>query len=215
MLEETSDYPPWTVNNITTCDDILKHAKGTVAENTLKLIFTYHLDSHKSSNNMVYTDGSKTTDGVSFAIVGRRLGHADNIQGTKIQCDASIFRAELLAIKSAVEKGETAPENKTIIVTDSKSSVQAIQKVYSRNPIVQEIKGKAHNSPKKFQLCWVPSRVVNLGSSSRTRLERLLEFTTRARLDQSSTPSRKISTSRKCREFLEKARSDSRRSREI
>ena len=58
-------------------------------------------------------------------------------------------------------------------------------------------------------------RVVNLGSSSRTRLERLLEFTTRARLDQSSTPSRKISTSRKCREFLEKARSDSRRSREI
>ena len=59
------------------------------------------------------------------------------------------------------------------------------------------------------------TRVVNLGSSSRTRLERLLEFTTRARLDQSSTPSRKISTSRKCREFLEKARSDSRRSREI
>ena len=65
-----------------------------------------------------------------------------------------------------------------------------------------------------FVVC-MDGRVVNLGSSSRTRLERLLEFTTRARLDQSSTPSRKISTSRKCREFLEKARSDSRRSREI
>ena len=43
------------------------------------------------------------------------------------------------------------------IITDSRSSILSLKKIYSENWITQEIHSKLYNSDKQFSLCWVPS----------------------------------------------------------
>ena len=171
-IEEAIEYAPWTVTNVAACDDLIRNAKHTIPEKTLKLIFNSHLRTHMDGQLLVYTDGSKTTDGVAFAIVGFQRSEIFSAESRKIRNEASIFAAELYAILLAVQKSTKLDIYEITIISDSKSSIQAITNTHSKNPIVNLIKEKIHESGKRFKLCWVPSHIGVHGNELADKLAR-------------------------------------------
>ena len=158
-LEEVTEHAPWMLSNLDVCGDIIKNAKRDIPENRLKNLFTCHLQSHMENQLLIYTDGSKTNTGVAFSVAGYQQGGIIRTEARKIPPEASIFTAELYAILLAVRKGAKTTYNYVTIVSDSKSSIQAINQIPSKNPIVNLIQEKIYQSEKNFNLCWVPSHV--------------------------------------------------------
>ena len=70
----------------------------------------------------IYTDASKITDGVDCAIVTPK-----GIKHIKLSNEFTIFSAEAFAIKKAMKYISETEGSKFIIVTDSKSSINAIK----------------------------------------------------------------------------------------
>ena len=90
---------------------------------------TYHCDSIH-----VYTDGSKSDAGVGAAgIVG------NDEKAFKLSVHATIYSAELYAILKALQAIDNSFNMKFTIFTDSKSSMQKINRMYSNHPIISKI----------------------------------------------------------------------------
>ena len=167
--EGPMEDPPWKTDNIYVCEDIIRNAKRSIPENTLKMIFTNHLQSHMEDNLLIYTDGSKTKDGTAFSIVGYEQNRLLAAEVRKLRDCTSIFSAELYAILLAVRKSQRAHHQDITIVSDSKSSIQAISQLFSKNPLVTLIQEQIQKTNKRYHLCWVPSHV---GVSGNERADR-------------------------------------------
>jgi len=69
------------VLNVRPCDEIIKHPKNFIPDTIIKTIYMGHLESDGMGEYNIYTDGSKTSDGVAFAMFGRQ--HTElNITGS-------------------------------------------------------------------------------------------------------------------------------------
>ena len=77
----------------------------------------------------------------------------------KLNSRASNFTAEASAIYHATANTQNFIENEVSIITDSKSTIQAIIKPYPNNPIIKNIQQNLLQSTKTFNLCWVPAHV--------------------------------------------------------
>ena len=113
----------------------------------------------KSHDNLfpIYTDGSKSDVGVGFAAVSGRFQILSSLPS-----HASIFTAELFAIKNALLYIFDHDVNNTVIYTDSLSALQAINSYSLKHPIVTEIKvllSKLIESNSSIVLCWIPSHI--------------------------------------------------------
>ena len=160
--------PPWRVQNIQQCDDLIKNSKKMIPENSLKMIFQHHLESHKSREECIlYTDGSKTSSGTAYAVTRLRPPYA---KAQKLQDSASVYTAELTAILSAVHHLSDVPEDTIAIVSDSRSSIQALSSLKSKCPLVNEIRSLCHRKEKNYFLCWAPSHVGIVGNEQADRL---------------------------------------------
>lgn len=71
----------------------------------------------------------------------------------------SSFTAELLAISKAIELAETSDRDCVTIVSYSLSSIQSLEQLYSKTPVVLRIRGQLLNSSKSYSICWCPSHV--------------------------------------------------------
>ena len=101
----------------------------------------------------IYTDGSKTTDGVSAAMVNLEV---DTRSGFHLPNYFSIFSAEAFAILQAIK---SSTDGETVILSDSMSVLNAIaSRLPSRNPIVQEI-CSVLDSDTSISLMWVPGHL--------------------------------------------------------
>ena len=118
---------------------------------------------------LVYTDGSKTTDGTAFAAV--RLSPPGTIV-RRMQNGTSVYTAELTAIHAAVLASSTADEDSVVIISDSKSSIQALSSTIYQNQLISDVHQACQESTKQYQLCWVPSHLAFLAMN---RLINLLE----------------------------------------
>ena len=105
----------------------------------------------------IYTDGSKTTDGVGSAAIIQNI----TIKITSPN-EASLFTAELRAIQSAVK---ILPEHQSInftIFSDWRSALQTICNPFTDHPLANDIQTDIHGlhqTGKTVNLCWVPSHV--------------------------------------------------------
>ena len=163
--ENPPENPPWICGRLTVCKDVTTLVKREVPPMTLKLIHQGHIREHSYDSYRIYTDGSKTNQGVAYAIYSTDFSISKKLN----EC-TSIFTAELAAILAAIERSNGIAQNKITIITDSKSSIQAIQVIYTSNPIVQQIQNSIKRSNKQFQLCWVPSHIGILGNEKADKL---------------------------------------------
>ena len=152
-LEETLETPPWKHPSLNLCTHMYQFKKSAYTTNELKNLFMEHLHIHQNQLN-IYTDGSKTNNGVGSAYFTTQETTTLRIPDT-----ASNFTAELHAIKIAIEFGENQPHETINIITDSKSTIQALNKLNNRNPITSAIIYQILQSRKTHNFCWVPSHI--------------------------------------------------------
>ena len=111
------EIPSWTYPPIRNCPS-LKTKKQGLLDEEMRAIFLAHLERHPTVH--IYTDGSKSTEGVGFAAV-----FPNTTSGGKFIGEASIFTAELYAIHAAVHeilKG-TTDGNRFTTFSDSRSAL--------------------------------------------------------------------------------------------
>ena len=180
QLEPIPDFPPWITGGLTTCTELDGLQKNQQPPQVLKGIFLDHLRNHQDSA-IIYTDGSKTDEGVAYAVSGEGSHSSHRIDGS-----ASVFTAELLAILKAIRTPLSDSNQSITIVSDSKSSIQAINKLYPTNPIVNQIRKAILDSGRNVALCWVPSHIGVPGNEEADSHAR--EATSSANINQLPLP---------------------------
>jgi ribonuclease HI len=153
IAEPPMEIPPWTILNIVTCQEMYQFKKSICSSAQLRVQFRDHLTDHEQSF-VIYTDGSKTSDGVGYAAVGENVDIS-----RRIQPFASIFTAELSAIYDSLGICDHVPQESITIITDSKSAIQSINNYNNNNPLVQNIQSRISALNKPVHLCWVPAHV--------------------------------------------------------
>ena len=121
--------------------------------------FLEHLTSHQNTTP-VYTDGSKSTEGVGSAVVLPTLGMSNTVSLPKA---ASIFTAEAYAIILSLEMIQKLPPREYTIFSDSKSVLQALEQYSPKNNMIRNAQDYIHhiqnNLKSKINLCWTPAHV--------------------------------------------------------
>jgi ribonuclease HI len=125
------------------------------------------------SHTKVYTDGSKTNTGVGF---GCAIPSHDLFVSCKINSETSIFTAELSAIQVALDEISklTLPVKKVLIVTDSLSSVKALERggTINRQRLQLDILRRCHrliSAGYQLEFLWVPSHTNIRGNDMADR----------------------------------------------
>ena len=124
------EIPSWTYPPIRICP-FLETKKQGLLDEEIRAIFLAHQERHPTVH--IYTDGSKSTEGVGFAAV-----FPNTTSGGRLTGEASIFTAELYAINAAVHeilKG-TIDGNWFTIFSDSRSALLALRSDSSFSPIL-------------------------------------------------------------------------------
>ena len=151
------DSEPWLVPKIEVCTAATNQNRRDAPEGALRILFMNHQAEHTQSLS-VYTDGSKTDQGVGWAAVFP----TETISGA-LPRHASVFTAELTAVSSALRSIEEHPGTNFTIYSDSRSSLQAMQNIYSEQPLVQSIHKLLTRLDSergvRITFCWVPAHV--------------------------------------------------------
>ena len=164
-----AETPPWQLNKIKICREGTTNTKKNTSALHIKQNFLSHLANHSDTMH-IYTDGSKSQNGVGFGVVYGH-NHANRAMGT-LPGEASIFTAELHAIVKALSIIENSIYLNWTIFSDSQSSIQAISQQNPKHPLVQRIQAiisKLHIQRKKISLCKVPSHVGIPGNEAADR----------------------------------------------
>nr|BDT63038.1 MAG: hypothetical protein [Trachysalambria curvirostris nimavirus] len=144
--------PPWT-NPVEL--DLVGIGKRERSEGETKARFLEHASKYQGSK-AIFTDGSKTKDGVGFAAVSSWHTAMGSLPAA-----SSIFTAELYAILSAVKMTRDQMNHSFVIYCDSRSALQAIFNLNSSHPVVREVQDwlAIISRRRKITLCWVPAHV--------------------------------------------------------
>ena len=110
----------------------------------------------------MYTDSSKCESGVGadFGAIANRP--ANGFSGRRLHPMASVFTAELAAIKFALISLKIYDNKSCVIYSDSRSALQAIQKLCSQVKLVREIcelTAELSRQGVTVLFCWIPSHI--------------------------------------------------------
>ena len=86
---------------------------------------------------------------------------------------ASVSVTELYAIFLSLTMIMTNSRQNSLILSDSKSSLQSIKDIYSKHPIVKQIQtllNRIINNNRQVRLCWVPAHVSIPGNEAADKL---------------------------------------------
>ncbi|XP_034171030.2 uncharacterized protein LOC117600134 [Osmia lignaria lignaria] len=153
--------PPWKIKPIETDTSLTLYLKTNTSPETYRQLAAEIIEKHKDSTH-IYTDGSKSSTGTRYAIITPNYS-----MKTKLPNEASIFSAELMAIKQALQTAYTESYQKTAIFTDSTSAIAAINNTSSYNDTIQQIietHQKIISNANKIQIIWIPSHVGITGN---------------------------------------------------
>ena len=164
MREDLGKNPPWFMEKINCCKELSKLNKGTLSTTILKSTFLEHIQTHQIAQHY-YTDGSKNNEGTAYAYHHRNFNFK-----IKIPNPSSIYTAELLAIKDATIRAISTNANKALILTDSLSAIDAINKIKNKHPIISQIKNIIQDSQTNITICWTPAHTGIQGNETAEKL---------------------------------------------
>ena len=150
--------PAWELPEILVDTSLSAYPKGEYSPAIIQSKFFERINNYYLNSVKLYTDGSKNADGVGCAVASEH----ENTMSLRLHNDCNIYSAELLAIKLALSIAAMNPNREFTIISDSLSSLQAIENVVTDHPILLEIykqliKIDRNNSHVYF--LWVPSHV--------------------------------------------------------
>ena len=151
--------PPWTLREIEICLHLTHLTKkSNFTPSRYKQCALEHINK-KGPHYAIYTDGSKSLDGVGCAAVSQ-----DKISKFSLPKEASIFTAELTAIELALEiiKKQKNKNIRFVIYSDSRSALEALQGYTNKNTLIFQVKkqlSKLYSNGSIIELCWIPSHV--------------------------------------------------------
>ncbi|XP_076043779.1 uncharacterized protein LOC143026881 [Oratosquilla oratoria] len=122
--------PPWITPEISKCS--IEVTKRNTSIEQVKSIFLEHDKIHKE-HTKIYTDGSKSNNGVGYAVI-----HDDTSYSSKLPDSASIFTAEITAINHALKVIHESKGDAFVIYCDSKSVLDSISCFNSFHPLIQK-----------------------------------------------------------------------------
>jgi len=156
MNEFDCPEPPWqSIERIEVCTELYEIKKKEITPQGFRNAFYRHFSTHPVHPS-VFTDGSKTETGVAYA-----YSAAESVFSVTVPPVVSNFSAELMAISDGLQhlREHSKQDEKLIIVTDSRSCVQALTKYNNRNPLVISIQSDIGSGAGGVVLCWVPSHI--------------------------------------------------------
>ena len=162
-LEEVMDFPKyqlpaWELPEILVDTSLLHYPKDQFSSDVIKSKFYESINEYYLNTHRYYTDGSKNDKGVGCAVATE----SDNVMYLRLHDDCNVYSAELRAIKMALQVVSLHPNGEYTIISDSLSSLQAIQNVITDHPLLIEIYQKLieinHQNSHVYFL-WVPSHV--------------------------------------------------------
>ena len=154
---------PWNLPTVTTCLDLTVNTKQSLMQDEWSQIFIQH--KHDSDMD-VYTDGSKMQNDVGSACIIMKNESIETIIVRKLPQQASVYTAELTAIKLALEYMKHKRNKNCTIYTDSLSAVISVKNrkanhlVTKIHHLTQYLRTKNNN----ITICWIPSHVGIAGN---------------------------------------------------
>ena len=160
------EIPPWLVPPIEIDLSLAENKKDP--SNAPTLVNKFHeLKNKYQDHTPIYTDGSKDKNKVGAGIIIEAEIYKVGIDGS-----ATVYTAELTALKKAMCHISTKHSSHFIVFTDSLSALEAIQNRDFTHPIVIDILVEHFNLlslNKHVVLAWVPSHVGILGNEKADR----------------------------------------------
>ena len=149
--------PPCTFPPVRICLFLSKLVKVPHSPSELRCSALEHAQLHAPSIP-IYTDGSKSSEGVVCAVV-----FPDLDLFISLPVVPSIFIAELCAIFLALSRISFHDRNSFVTYSDSRSALQALGSFYTRNPLVIKIQRFLCDlhARRKLVSCWIPSHVLS------------------------------------------------------
>ena len=158
--------PPWIVKKVKVCSHLYYLSKNYTYLPSHHLLHTLEHIRRKGRHHEIYTDGSKSEQGVGFAAISSSRSYEISLPN-----EASVFTAEFMAILYALKIAEEI-KAKCIIYSDSRSAIEALKNYNHPHQIVKEIKvkfDKLYNKGIDVQICWIPAHVGISGNEKADR----------------------------------------------
>ncbi|GFQ84185.1 solute carrier family 35 member B1 [Trichonephila clavata] len=161
LRRKISEVPPWKVIYPRVDFTLLCYSKACTPVSTYRTLYLEHRDLF-SDYEPIFTDGSKSESHVGSAVVSLSTVITD-----ALPISASIYTAELHALRIAIEYISLSCGKKFIIYTDSLSALQSIVSLHSlSHPILVDITYALANHLKKkdIRFCWIPGHAGITGN---------------------------------------------------
>ncbi|GBN79631.1 RNA-directed DNA polymerase from mobile element jockey [Araneus ventricosus] len=178
-----TNFPPWEIPVVQFLNPFQTFIKSDTVDIIYQQIFIEHRQEYDDFI-AIYTDGSKSADHVSFAVV-----FPNTTFSFKLHSSCSVFTAEIAAVLLALEEISDCLERKFIIYTDSLSVLESLKSFYMHfhhHPLVLNVLhllNKLASRDFNILLCSVPSHVGIVGNEKADKAAKLATAPT-----NSSTP---------------------------
>ena len=153
------DIVPWKLSVPAVRFDLASFKKDTTNPEIYKQLYLQLISEYPLSEK-IFTDGSKTEEGVAAAAVSTK--RMKKTFTCRLPDDSSVYTAELRAILLALKHVYYSKEKSFLILPDSLSSLQSILNLKYDHPVlvqILELYTKMTREGREIVFIWVPGHV--------------------------------------------------------